>query len=109
MVKNNSPLISVIIPTYNEEHTIISTIKHTVKTADCAVNVVDAAEAQRAGLPVPMPPITPTFDIDFCDINQDGACNVIDSAEMQRAGLPVPLPPISPNFDVTGCTGYLGP
>ena len=76
---------------------------------DCAVSVSDAADAQRAGLVPPLPPISPFFDVGFCDINGDGGCNVGDAAEMQRAGLVPPLPPISPGFDVTGCAGYLGP
>jgi hypothetical protein len=76
---------------------------------DCRVNVGDAPEAQRAGLVPPLPPLSPLFDVNFCDINGDGSCNVADAPEMQRAGLVPPLPPISPNFSVTGCSGYLGP
>ena len=76
---------------------------------DCQVNVGDAPEAQRAGLVPPLPPLSPFFDINFCDINGDGLCNVGDSPEMQRAGLIPALPPLSPEFSVTGCTGYRGP
>ncbi len=75
---------------------------------DCVINVGDAPEAQRAGLVPPLPPLSPLFDLDFCDLNSDGLCNVGDSPEMQRAGLFPSLPPLSPNFDVTGCIGYLG-
>ena len=73
------------------------------------INFGDAPEAQRAGLFPPLPPLSPSFDIGFCDINSDGSCNFADAPEMQRAGLIPPLPPLSPSFDVTGCTGYLGP
>ena len=75
---------------------------------DCLVNVGDAPEAQRAGLFPPLAPLSPFFDIEFCDINNDGQCNVGDAPEMQRAGALPPLPPLSPSFDVTGCIGYLG-
>ena len=76
---------------------------------DCQINVGDAPEAQRAGLFPPLAPLSPFFDIAFCDINSDGQCNVGDAPEMQRAGLFPPLPPLSPSFDVTGCIGYQGP
>ena len=75
---------------------------------DCTVNAFDAPEAQRAGLTPPLPPLSPRFDIAFCDINADGNCNAFDGPEMQRAGLTPPLPPISPDFDVTQCPGYQG-
>ena len=75
---------------------------------DCLVNVGDAPEAQRAGLIPPLPPLSPFFDIDFCDINGDAVCNVGDAPDMQRAGLFPPLPPLSPSFDVTSCIGYQG-
>ena len=76
---------------------------------DCMINIGDVPEAQRAGMFPPLPPLSPSFDIDFCDINGDGVCNIGDSPEMLRAGLFPPLPPISPSFDVTACIGYLGP
>ena len=75
---------------------------------DCVINIGDAPEAQRAGLFPPLSPLSPLFDIDFCDLNGDGSCNVGDAPDMQRTGLFPPLPPLSPGFDVTGCPGYQG-
>ena len=74
---------------------------------DCSIDAFDSPEAQRRGLTPPLAPISPFFDVDFCDINQDGICDAFDSPEMQRAGL-FGLGPISPNFSVTGCLGYQG-
>ena len=75
---------------------------------DCAVNVGDAPEAQRAGLVPPLPPLSPSFDIAFCDFSGDGVCNVADSSEMQRAGLFPPQPPLNPGAGPTVCAGYTG-
>ena len=70
--------------------------------------MLDALEAQRAGLVPPLAPISSVVDLDFCDLNGDGFCNVGDSTEMLRAGLAPPLLPLNPNFSVTDCRGYQG-